>query len=115
VEGDIRELAREHAPDAIKRLVQLLHSRNERVAVTACGAILDRAYGRAPQAVRMDAEVGFRGSTLLAALAALPECEPPALSAERAEKIFPANDGVSQSFCACRPLSAVRRHALNFG
>jgi len=39
------------------------------------GAILDRAYGRAPQAVRMDAEVGFRGSALIAAIAALDEVE----------------------------------------
>jgi hypothetical protein len=75
VEGGIRELAREHGPDAIRRLVQLMYSRNERVAVAACGVILDRAYGRAPQALQLDADVGFRGSGLLAALAALNERE----------------------------------------
>src|SRR5215469_2369212 len=79
VEGDIRELAREHAPDAIRRLVQLMNSRNDRVAVAACGAILDRAYGRAPLAVQLEADVDFRGSALLAALTALPKCEGPEL------------------------------------
>jgi hypothetical protein len=87
VERDIRELAREHGPDAIKRLVQLMHSRNERIAVAACGAILDRAYGRAPQAVQLDADVGFRGSALLAVLAALPSHEGPELVAEQADKL----------------------------
>jgi len=77
VEGDVRELAREHGPDAIRRLVQLMHSPNERVAVAACAAILDRAYGRAAQAVRMDAEVGFQGSGLIALLASLPRSDPP--------------------------------------
>jgi hypothetical protein len=75
VEGDIRELAREHGPDAIKRLAQLMHSRNERVAVAACAAILDRAYGRAPQAVRMDGALGIRGPGFLEALMALNEAE----------------------------------------
>jgi len=72
-EGEVRELAQKHGPDAIKRLAQLMNSRNERVAVAACGVILDRAYGRAPQAVQLDGDLAFRGSGLLAALAALNE------------------------------------------
>jgi hypothetical protein len=51
VEGEIRELAQKHGAAAIKRLVQLMRSKNERVAVTACQAILDRGFGKPPQAL----------------------------------------------------------------
>ena len=49
--AEVKELAREHGPDAIKRLVELMASDNERTAVTACEAILNRGYGRPAQAV----------------------------------------------------------------
>ena len=67
--------AREHAPEAMKRLVQLMYSRNERVAIADCGAILDRACGRAPQGVRLDVEI--RGPGLLEALTSFAVYEPP--------------------------------------
>ena len=40
-----------HGPEAIARLITLTRSDNEAVALRAAEAILDRAYGRPPQAV----------------------------------------------------------------
>jgi len=48
VEGHVRELARRQGPRAIRRLTELMQSPNERVAVAACQALLDRGYGKAP-------------------------------------------------------------------
>jgi hypothetical protein len=46
VAAEVRELAREHGPAAIARLVELMRSKDEMVAIAACRAILDRGYGR---------------------------------------------------------------------
>jgi hypothetical protein len=51
IEGEIRALAQQHGPAALERIVQLMKSENERVAVVACQAVLDRAYGKPPQAI----------------------------------------------------------------
>ena len=45
-ESDLSELAREHTDDAVKRLVELMKSDNETVAVAASKALLDRGWGR---------------------------------------------------------------------
>src|SRR3977135_3601664 len=39
-------LARQAAPGAVRRLVALMDSNDERVAVVACNSILDRALGK---------------------------------------------------------------------
>lgn len=44
--GDALRLARQAAPDAVRRLVELMASDDERVAAVACNAIFDRAYGK---------------------------------------------------------------------
>jgi hypothetical protein len=44
--GDAMWLARQAAPSAVLRLVELIHSDDERVAAVACNAILDRAFGK---------------------------------------------------------------------
>ena len=46
VAAEVRDLARQHGHEAIQRLVGLMHSSNEGVAVRACEALLDRGYGR---------------------------------------------------------------------
>jgi len=51
VEGRVRELARQHTDAAIARLVLALEDDNARTAVAAAEALLDRGWGRAPQAV----------------------------------------------------------------
>jgi hypothetical protein len=48
---DIQALAQEHGPAAIATLVEALKSRNERVCVAAAAILLDRGYGRVPQAI----------------------------------------------------------------
>lgn len=44
--GETVRLAREAAPAAIRRLIELMGSPDERVASVACNAILDRAFGK---------------------------------------------------------------------
>ncbi len=39
-----------------------MKSKNERVAVVAAQAILDRAYGKPPQALQLEGDLGIRGT-----------------------------------------------------
>ncbi len=52
---EVRQHAQEHSIEAIDRLVELMRSRDEQVAVSACRALLDRAVGKPEQAVHVDA------------------------------------------------------------
>jgi hypothetical protein len=54
VAAEIRELARDHGPKPIERLVALMHSENEIVAVRAAEALLDRGYGRPIQGMELN-------------------------------------------------------------
>jgi hypothetical protein len=56
VEGRIRKLAQKHSSAAIKRLAELMESKNERVAVAACEAMLDRGIGKPRQAVEISTD-----------------------------------------------------------
>ncbi|MGI9501917.1 MAG: HEAT repeat domain-containing protein, partial [Geminicoccaceae bacterium] len=47
--ADIRALAQEHGPKAIKKLVALVFSEDERVQVQAIKELLDRGYGKSAQ------------------------------------------------------------------
>ena len=51
---DIKELARALAPDATKRLQELLQSDNESVSLGAVKEIYDRAFGKATQPIAGD-------------------------------------------------------------
>ncbi len=42
---EVRELARQHGPQAIHRLCELMYSRNETVALRAADLVLNRGYG----------------------------------------------------------------------
>ena len=44
--GEAVRLAQKAAPDALRRLIELMNSEDERVAVVACNSILDRAFGK---------------------------------------------------------------------
>ena len=49
---EVKDLAQQHAAGAIERLAFLAQkAESEAASVAACNAILDRAYGKAPQAV----------------------------------------------------------------
>ncbi len=49
VAAEIQAVARDHGREAIERLVALMGSKNESVAVRAAEALLDRGYGRPVQ------------------------------------------------------------------
>lgn len=44
------EVAREHSRSAFERVVALTESEDERVSLAACQEVLNRAYGKPPQA-----------------------------------------------------------------
>jgi len=48
--GEAIALARQAAPEAVQRLIELMRSDDERCAAVACNSILDRAFGRVKQA-----------------------------------------------------------------
>lgn len=51
VVAEIRDLAREHAPKAFARVLQLIGSGDERTALAAAQEVLNRAYGKPAQAM----------------------------------------------------------------
>ncbi len=61
--ADVKALAQQYAPAALKELARLSsEAESEQARVSACREILDRAYGKAPQAVTGEGggPVGFR-------------------------------------------------------
>lgn len=51
---EVRELAKKHGPKAIKELSRLVtEAESEQARVSACKELLDRAYGKAPQAMEI--------------------------------------------------------------
>ena len=48
-----RELAQQHASKALQKLVTLMDSKNERVALSAAQTVLDRAHGKASRVMDM--------------------------------------------------------------
>jgi hypothetical protein len=52
---EVKDLAQQYAPDAIKELARLSReAENESARVSAIKELLDRAYGKSPQAVTGD-------------------------------------------------------------
>lgn len=47
---DIKTLAKKKTKEAFEKIVELMESKDERVALAACKEVLDRAYGRVAQA-----------------------------------------------------------------
>jgi hypothetical protein len=50
IAAEVKELARAHCPKAMRRLIDLVDSEDERVAFMASKELLDRGWGRAPKA-----------------------------------------------------------------
>jgi hypothetical protein len=46
---DVKELAQQHGPEAIERLVEWMKSENPKASVSAAQALLDRGFGKAAQ------------------------------------------------------------------
>lgn len=51
VAPEVRDLAREKAPQAFRRIVELMASSDERISLAASQEVLNRAYGKPAQAV----------------------------------------------------------------
>lgn len=49
--AEVKALAREHGPAAIKKLAELMNCGNPRTEVAAAQALLDRGYGKPAQAI----------------------------------------------------------------
>lgn len=47
---DLQEIARKHSRAAFEKVVRLVDSEDERVSLAACQEVLNRAYGKPPQA-----------------------------------------------------------------
>ncbi len=54
----LRELAQRHASHALTRLVGLIDSKNERVALSATQTVLDRAHGKVTQGMNLKTPEG---------------------------------------------------------
>jgi hypothetical protein len=55
--ADIREAFKARAPEALEVLTRCLHSDDDRIAMMAAQAILDRAYGKPHQTQSIDANI----------------------------------------------------------
>ena len=56
--AEIRTLAREHGPDAIKELARLANeAQSEQARISACNTLLDRAYGRSQASQLIEIEL----------------------------------------------------------
>ncbi|MGE4298316.1 MAG: hypothetical protein AB7E47_09840 [Desulfovibrionaceae bacterium] len=51
---DLAELARGQVPEVVDRLMELMRSDNEKVAIAAAQELLNRAYGKAPAVAPSD-------------------------------------------------------------
>lgn len=56
---EVKRLAREHGPAAIKRLAEWLVSDNAKASVAAASVLLDRGYGKAIQAMEVETTVHY--------------------------------------------------------
>ncbi len=56
--AEVQELARQHAPEALDRLVKIMRGDNERAATAAASLTLDRAYGKPTQPIDGNGEGG---------------------------------------------------------
>ncbi|HEX4299999.1 MAG TPA: hypothetical protein VH327_03940 [Gammaproteobacteria bacterium] len=54
----VREIAQRHAAEALGKLVSLIESKNERVALSAAQMVLDRAHGKVAQAMNLKGPEG---------------------------------------------------------
>jgi len=54
----VQELALKHAKKALAKLVTLIDSQNERVALSAAQTVLDRAHGKVAQAMNLKGPEG---------------------------------------------------------
>jgi hypothetical protein len=83
---NIHELAREHAPEVIARLLVLMRQDDDRdIALAAANSLLDRGYGRPPQAILATVNGGLTVSGIDAPPPIINETDEQWLERRRAE------------------------------
>jgi hypothetical protein len=65
---EIEKLAREHSVAALNKIVALLNSKDDRVALAAANSLLDRGFGKPPLAVQAETVKWDMGALYLEAL-----------------------------------------------
>jgi hypothetical protein len=70
---EIKKLALEHCPNAIKRLAELINDENGRTAAAACVAVLDRGVGKPPQSLEHSGVIATTHEEYLKQLDSLPD------------------------------------------
>src|SRR5215471_3126130 len=73
---EVRDLARQHTPSALARLVELMNSKNEATALAAIDQLLNRGYGKPVQAVESEVRTFDMGQLYLAAVQAVNSVPP---------------------------------------
>jgi hypothetical protein len=76
---EVRDLARQYTRVAIMRLVELVDSPDEQIAIVACEALLNRGWGKPSQALAIDAQVSAAPKMKLIS---------PAMTAEEAKDAY---------------------------
>ena len=56
--AEVQDMARQHAPEAIERLVEIMRGDNVRTAAAAASLILDRGFGKPTQLIDGNGEGG---------------------------------------------------------
>lgn len=59
-DGGVRELAQRNCPKAIQTLVKLMDSKDERVAMAASEAVLNRGLGKPAQSIEVTGDMTHR-------------------------------------------------------
>jgi hypothetical protein len=67
-EREVLELARQHSPEAIRKLVEWMRSDSSKASIMACQALLDRAFGKPAQAVAVSGSLTHSYDQALLAL-----------------------------------------------
>lgn len=56
--AEVRDLARQHAPEAIERLVKIMRDGEDRAAIAAASILLDRGFGKPVSVLDGDGDGG---------------------------------------------------------
>lgn len=98
---DVLQLARKHSPEAMKRMVALMDSKDDRVALMAADKVLERAWGRVkevdpaadrdPEATERRAQMRAEVIRMLQALAV-----PEPLTVDNAVVVPPEDEAADQ-------------------
>lgn len=115
ISADVKALARNAGPDAMRAIVKLLKSSDERTRLSAAVVILERGFGRVAQAVDPDAE---KAAGVTIQIVQMPATQAPAKVIDHdGANHHPVAEQVAAPTVSVRPLelSAIRGQAGGSG